>query len=250
MRTLLFTLVLCGTLHASAQDSIDPIETDRPDQTESPSVVAVKHIQIETGFSAESAEGELRIFHPDILWRVGIFKTTELRVITTISSSKDSTGKFKAGIAPVEIGFKTVICKEYKARPKIAFLAHLAIPYLSSKNQRTKYFAPNFLFAMQHTIKEYIILSYNIGTNWDGISPDPIFIYTITNGFVVKKKWYFYYEFFGQIPLKMRSTHTFDAGLAYMIRKNMQVDLSAGIQLFPFAKGWYSSIGYSFRLPH
>ena len=253
MKNVLFILC-CSFLSLSnaqenAAESIEPIATDRPDQTETPEVLPFKYFQMETGFNVESENGELKFVHPTILWKVGIFRSTELRLITEISSIKDSIGKYKVGLAPIEIGFKTAICEEKKARPKISFLAHIAIPYLSTKNQRTKYFAPNFRFTLEHTLKRNISLGYNAGMEWSGDSPYPSFIYTIVNGFHVKEKWYLYYEFFGDIPIKDKSTHTFDAGIAYLIKKNMQIDLSAGFQLYPFVKGWYASIGYSFRVP-
>lgn len=84
---------------------------------------------------------------------------------------------------------------------------------------------------------------------WTGELPHPSFIYTIVNGFDVSEKVYLYYEFFGDIPIKKISTHTFDAGLAYLIKQNQQIDISAGFQLYPFVKGWYASLGYSFRIP-
>ena len=254
MNKIIFTLLCLSVFHINAQekvtDTLESIATDRPDQTETPDVVPFKYFQMETGFNIESEEGELHFINPTILWKVGIFKSTELRLITDVSSQKDSTGKYKVGLAPIEIGFKTAICEEHKFRPKISFIAHMAIPYLSTKNQRTKYFAPNFRFTLEHTLKKNISLGYNVGMEWNGNSPYPSFIYTIVNGFDLTDKWYLYYEFFGDIPLKEISTHTFDAGIAYLIKDNMQVDLSAGMQVFPFAKGWYASLGYSVRLPH
>lgn len=232
-----------------AINNIEPFATDRPDQTETPSVVPFKYFQMETGFNIQSQNKEMSFVYPTILWKVGIFKSTELRVITDVSSIKDSIGKYKVGLAPIQIGFKTAICEEQKARPKISFIAHMEVPYLSTKNQRTKYFAPNFRFALEHTLKENISLGYNLGMDWNGDSPNPSFIYTLVNGFNLTDKWYMYYEFFGDIPIKEKSTHTFDAGVAYLIKNNMQIDVSGGFQLYPFVKGWYTSIGYSIRLP-
>jgi hypothetical protein len=192
---------------------------------------------------------ELSYVHPAILWKVGILKSTELRLITEASTFKDTTGSYTTGLAPVQIGFKTAICEERKARPKISFIGHMAVPYVSTKSQRTQYFAPNFRFTLEHTLTKRISLGYNAGMEWDGISPYPSFIYTIVNGIDIRGKWYFYYEFFGDFPVNRPSTHTFDGGFAWLIKDNMQLDFSGGFQLFPFNKGWYVSLGYSFRVP-
>jgi hypothetical protein len=253
MKKLLLIFLCIISSYVYAQKNLsgaeEPIATDRPDQTETPDVVPFKYFQMEMGFNIESQHKELSFVHPTILWKAGIFKSTEIRLITDISTLKDSTGKYRSGLSPVQIGFKTAICEEKKARPKISFIAHMAVPYISTKNQRTKYFAPNFRFTLEHTLKKNLILGYNVGMEWDGESPYPSFIYTIVNGVDITDKWYFYYEFFGDIPVDRKSTHTFDGGFAYLIKNNMQIDISGGFQLYPFVKGWYTSIGYSFRVP-
>ncbi|HRH57630.1 MAG TPA: transporter [Chitinophagales bacterium] len=251
-RVLVFTFCCVTTFLFSQEkegESIGSISTDRPDQTETPDVVPFKYFQMETGFNVESQNKQLSFVHPTILWKAGIFKSTEIRLITDLGTMKDDSGRYRTGLAPVQIGFKTSICDERKARPKISFIAHMAVPYISTKDQRTRYFAPNFRFTLEHTLKKNLILGYNVGMEWDGESPYPSFIYTIVNGIDITDKWYFYYEFFGDIPVDRKSTHTFDGGFAYLIRNNMQIDISGGFQLYPFVKGWYTSLGYSFRLP-
>jgi hypothetical protein len=247
MRFVISTCLLI--LYYSAFSQPDPIETDRPDQTETPSLVPLKHFQVEMGFNIESNEQELSYVHPTILWKMGVFRAAEVRLITDIVSAKDSNGVYRVGLAPVQIGFKAAICEEKKGRPKISFIGHLAIPPISTKSQRTKYVAPNFRFTLEHTLKENISLGYNIGMEWDGFSPQPAFIYTIVNGYNLSQSWYLYYEFFGDIPIGERSTHFFDLGLAWLIKNNLQADLSGGMQVYPFAKGWYTALGFSFRLP-
>ena len=253
MRKTVFIFLCCLSNFLFSQEKevnpIPSISTDRPDQTETPDVVPFKYFQMEMGFNVESQNKELSFVHPTILWKVGILKSVELRLITDISSLKDTSGRYKTGLAPFQIGFKTSICEERKARPKISFIAHMAVPYISTKNQRTKYFAPNFRFTLEHTLKKNIILGYNVGMEWNGESPYPSFIYTLVNGVDITDKWYFYYEFFGDFPVNRPSTHTFDGGFAYLIKNNNQIDISGGFQLYPFVKGWYTSLGYSFRVP-
>ncbi len=254
MKKLFFACFCCLCFSVWSKPEIDtliePISTDRPDQSESSAAIPFKYFQMEFGMNIESADKELQFVHPTILWRVGILKSTELRLTTDIVSQKDTTGKYKVGLVPMSIGFKTAICEEQKARPSIAILGALQIPYLSTKNQRTTYFAPSMRLAFGHSFKKNISLGYNGGIEWDGFSPQPIFVYTLVNGIGIGKKGGFYYEFYGEIPIQAQSSHNFDTGFTYQIKNNMQIDFSGGIQLFPFAKGWFASIGYSFRIPN
>lgn len=249
---LLFSCCLFLNISAQEKDTteIESISTDRPDQSESPTVLPFKHFQMEIGVNVESEEKELSFVHPTILWRIGILKSTELRVTTDVLTQKDTTGKYKVGFAPMSIGFKTKICEERKARPAIAILSAVTIPYLSTKIQRTKYFAPEIIMAFEHSFKKNIGLGYNGGMRWDGFSPQPAFIYSVVNDIGFAKTCSFFYEFYGEIPIQQRSTHSFDTDITWVIQNNMQIDFSGGVQLFPFAKAWFTSIGYSFRVPN
>lgn len=248
MRSWLFTCYLvAGTTIGYGQT--EPIETDRPDQTETPAIVPLKHFQLESGFNLESFDKQFSYVHPTLLWKAGILRSTEVRLITELITSQDSSGRWRTGLAPVQLGFKTAICEEKKGRPRISFIGHIAVPPFSSKSQRTKYVAPNFRFVLDHTLTDKISLGYNLGMEWDGISPQPAFIYTIANGYDLSGKWYFYYEFFGDFPVGERSNHAFDLGLAWLIRNHIQADVSGGFQLYPFVKSWYMALGLSIRLP-
>src|SRR6187455_1650110 len=81
------------------------METDRPDQTESPVITKKKYIQTEIGFNYEK-DGDLHAFvHPTILWKYGACSRFEFRLITEfVSVQTPSTipdGKeIKTGILP------------------------------------------------------------------------------------------------------------------------------------------------------
>ena len=248
MQRNIITLVLLRYLSCGFSQT-QTIETDRPDQTETPALVPLKHFQLESGFNIEKTDGQFTYVHPTMLWKVGILRSTELRLITEVITTQDTAGTWRTGLAPVQLGFKTAICEEKKGRPRISFIGHIAVPPFSSKSQRTKYVAPNFRFVLDHSLTDKISLGYNAGMEWDGFSPQPAFIYTIANGYDLSDKWYFYYEFFGDFPVGERSNHSFDMGLAWLIRNNLQADISGGFQLYPFVKSWYTALGFSVLLP-
>jgi len=132
--------------------------------------------------------------------------------------------------------------------PTTSFIGHLTIPRLASENFQATYFAPAFRFTMQHTLSEKFALAYNLGAEWDGESPEPIFIYTLTTGYSISEKFGAYVEAYGFVPQISMSDHRFDGGLNYLFRPNILFDISGGVGLTENAPDYYAALGFSFRL--
>src|SRR5678815_5712327 len=91
-RFLFCCLMLMLLSRAGAQlIMIDPIDTDRPDQTESPVTISKNWMQIEHGFDAET-DNENSILGSSTLFRYGLSERVELRVclLYTSPSPRDS----------------------------------------------------------------------------------------------------------------------------------------------------------------
>jgi len=240
---ILFT---AGIGNCFAQD-LPSIETDRPDQTESPSIVPKNYLQFENGFSYEKTDKHSNEYIlPSTLTKFGINDHLELRLITEFMIEDDIDEK-TTGLAPVMVGFKTRLFEEKGIIPLTSFIAHLSLPKLASKNFKTEYYAPEFRFTMQHTISEKQTLSYNLGAEWDGISPEPTFIYTLTSGFEFTEKLSAYVELYGFVPQLQQADHRFDAGLTYLLNPNHQLDISGGFGLSETSPDYFIALGYSFR---
>jgi len=243
---LLFSISLFIGCSAFSQ-VLPPIQTDRPDQTECPFITPVKFVQIETGFMYEEpSKSESSVTHPSILWKYGVNDRLEFRLITELETAKLPGGKV-SGLNPVTVGFKTNLAQERGILPMISFIGHLTIPDLAGKDMKATYYAPAFRFTMQHTLSDKVSLGYNLGAEWDGESPEPTFIYTLTSGFALSEKFGSFIELYGFAPQKGKADHRFDAGLTYLINSNVMVDLSGGVGLTPNALDYFISTGFSFR---
>ena len=226
----------------------EPIQADRPDQTETPAIVPQGMFQIETGFTFQknddlSSSNSL----PSVLWKYGVNDNFELRIITEFFSEKINTEKFD-GFAPIYVGFKVTLAEEKGIVPKTSFIAHIGLPNAASKKYKTDFYAPEFRFVMQHTLSKKISLSYNLGAECDGFSAEPIFIYTIATGYSISNKIGSYIEIFGFSPQKNKSNHSFDGGVTYLINENIMLDLSAGFGITKTAPDRYFAAGFSFRI--
>jgi hypothetical protein len=246
--SLFVSLLLMGITASIQGQSMIPIATDRPDQTECPFIVPKGYLQAEHGLIYEKINKTSRAMtHPSILWKYGISDNFEFRLITEIVSEKELT-KPITGLTPIVVGFKTKIAEEQGLLPKVSFIGHLSIPNWASKALKTNYYAPSFRFTMQHTLSNKLALAYNLGAEWDGETPSPTFIYTLTTGYSLTEKLGAYLEFYGFAPQNQSTDHRFDGGLTYLINPNLMLDISGGLGLTSNAPKSYISVGFSYRI--
>ncbi len=174
MTKLIFAtaLSLFSFIQLDAQEK-GRMETDRPDQTESPYLTKHRFVQGEIGFNYEKAQGFKTLVHPTALWKYGISKKFEFRLITELVSVETPLlipdgNDFISGLLPVQLGGKLAFWEEKGLLPKTSLIFHIAAPRISSRKFRASKWAPNFRFVMQNTLSENIGLGYNFGAEWDG----------------------------------------------------------------------------------
>src|SRR5215217_9259845 len=86
MNRILFSMAFfCVSITAFSQDPIR-IDTDRPDQTESPFTVPKKYFQGEFGFNKENFDNkDYNILFPTFLLKYGLHKRFELRLESSLT---------------------------------------------------------------------------------------------------------------------------------------------------------------------
>ncbi len=248
----LYTLLLLLIAISSAAQETGRMETDRPDQTESPYLTKKNYLQAEIGFNIETHDKLKTIVHPTALWKYGVSAKFELRLITENVTQETPLlipqgNDFVSGILPIQIGGKIALGEEKGFLPKTSLIFHVAAPKLASKKFHAAKWAPNFRFVMQNSLTDNIGLGYNLGAEWDGETSIPAWIYTFAPGFNIGKKWYGYIEAFGEVRKNEKPSHAFDAGIAYYFSDNSKIDFSGGFGLTDAAIDNYFAIGYSFR---
>ncbi|HCQ13136.1 transporter, partial [Flavobacterium sp.] len=228
--------------------TIEPIQADRPDQTETPAIVPKGMFQVETGFTFQKNDAISKSFSlPTTLWKYGVNENFELRLITEFLSEEINNEKI-SGLSPIYVGFKVKLAEEKGIFPKTSFIAHIGLPNTASTRYKTDYFAPEFRFTMQHTLSEKFSLSYNLGSEWDGFSAEPIFLYTLTTGYAITPKIGSYIEVYGFAPQNDKANHNLDGGITYLINNNFMVDLSSSFGITDNAPDHYIAFGFSFRI--
>jgi len=223
------------------------IITDRPDQTESSSTVGKGNLQIESGiligFEGEAQTSNRQILAPTNLFRLGIFKSIEIRLLSQYEILKSDNLNID-GISDLEIGTKIQILKSAKNITEIAFLSHLIMPTGSTELNSDKFGTINKI-SISHEVIENIAIGYNLGYNNFGQGKGDL-TYSLALGFGINDKVGVYIEPYGEIVEFDDYVSNFDAGLTYLANENIQFDFSFGTGLNN--KMNYISIGFSWLI--
>ena len=231
----------------------EKIDTDRPDQTESPYTVPEKYFQCELGFGKENFKPEgYALAYPAFLLKYGISKRFELRIesnFITEHSQSVFTTKNATLLDPVEIGAKISLLEEKNILPKTSLIVHAGLPFTSTDYDGRQKCFTSFRFTMQNSLFSNIGIGYNLGAEWDGYSNAPAWIYTLSPNLNIGKKWYAYVEAFGFFKHNQCAQHNLDGGLAFYSSSNTKIDVSAGTGLGASLLKNYVAVGFSFRFP-
>ena len=188
------------------------ISTDRPDQTEGTHVLKNGDFQIESGWTFNSDGGSL-----NNLLRIGTFKGIELRFSTNlISGHEDMTGLFPS-LDNLEFGAKFKILDKKETLTKISFLSHLSL----STEYSDKSGGLLNRILVSHELSESFELAYNLGYSKYFEQDNGLLVYSL----VVAKSFGnlgAFVEIFGD------SYSNWDLGITYLIKDNLQADISYG----------------------
>lgn len=258
-RKFAFTISFLGIYTVNAQELPEQEEmiTDRPDQTESSSLVPKGSLQVETGAFYESVEEsgfETQVTgYNTSLFRYGLFENLELRLGFDVQEvnfrfrNQEIQGQ-ETGLSPLLLGAKIGIARENGIIPEMGFLGHIYLPFSASSQYKPETTGVDFRFAFSHTLSERSGLAYNIGAKWRDDNPEATYIFTLSYAYAISEKFGFFVEYFSDFPEDWMAVHSFDGGFTYSIKPNIQLDAYAGRGISedsPFLAG----AGISFRIP-
>jgi len=222
------TAILClSIVPARAQ-----LVADRPDQTESSRTVGRGYLQIESGFVLGFEPDEQymtrRILAPTTLFRYGVTRGIELRVVSQFETMKVLDEHYQ-GISDMEAGVKIQVLKKEGVNTEIAFISHLRLPTGTLEYFDERGGIINKL-SVSHSLNETLDLGYNLGYTYPG-SGNGNLTYSLALGIEVNDRVGMYIEPFGEVVDMSEFLLNADAGLTYLVRENLQLDFSFGTGL-------------------
>lgn len=271
-RILLGIILLFGTLTLTAQNELPPagienmdsvarqseIITDRPDVTESSSTVPHKTLQIESGIVYEKTNSqELHMenwFFGTTILRYGLWERFEIRAgsyyqLTQGEVRESSADTTEHGWGPVLVGFKVFVVKEKGLRPEISIIAEMTLRHIGSPTYRPTFSYPVAKLSASHTLTRDLSFGYNAGFAYNGENADGFFVYSAVLGYRITTRLSAFGEAFGTFDHGNLPNHRIDGGFTYLVRNNLQLDISAGMGFDKEVDKSFFSAGFSWRIP-
>lgn len=252
-------LIILLPVTTFAQNDIIPnISPDRPTQTVGPYIVPKGSFQIESGVIYTNTNDQTDIneqwSYATTMLRYGIFNNFEVRLNSSYESTtvyvKEAQGDSTYnGMGPVTAGFKITLAKERGIRPEIAIVASITFRHLGDENYSPTFSYPVGILAATNTLSKRFSLGYNIGFSYNGENADGFFIYTVYLGFQITNRLWSFAEVYGDFDNGAFPNHKLDAGLTYLIRHNLQFDVSGGTGISQNVDKYFLNGGISWRIP-
>ncbi len=249
-RALLLSLMAhVGTGIASAQST--DLVTDRPDQTESATVVPRGLMQVETGYLF-ARDGDVNGYEvPGTLFRIGLGGRMELRIGHAGTVGRE--GRHGAGDS--KLGAKVNLIERADGwQPELAILGGLSLP-TGDDGFSSNSVDPSLLVSFAHKLSPKLSFGYNVGAAWESSADQPardaFIVYSLVLGVGLTDRLGTFLEFFGdrQTTGTTATGVSVDGGLTFLLTDIVQLDVYVGSGLRGPTDDVFVGTGLSFRLP-
>jgi hypothetical protein len=244
-------------------DLSKPLETDRPDFTESPTTVGQGVLQVEGGYTfTYDREGDTRTTDhsfPETLFRLGMFADWfELRLDWNYEVQRTSTDGAvdnESGANDLNIGCKIALTPQDEMLPETGVILEMTVPSGGDDFTADRVLPGiNYCFSWNLDKDEKWSLSGStaFGGEADDVTNDPFtqFSQSLSLGHEFNDKVHVYVEWYVLSPLGADTNPAQDyinGGFAVLINKDVQWDIRAGAGLNEGADDFFAGAGLSIR---
>lgn len=252
-----------GTSFSGGPPSMcEPLETDRPDYTESPVTVGYGVVQLEMGYTytydSDPAGSTRTHSYPGALLRVGMLaEWFELQIEWGFTDERENVfggvTDTTSGAEDLELGCKVALTPQECLLPETALLLQMAVPTGSAADSADEVL-PGFIYVYGWDISDDWTTAGQTQLNraLDGVTNEPYveFSQSWTVGVSLTERIGGYSEWFVLAPSGADTDHTqhyYDGGFTYLVNNNLQLDLEAGIGLNGAADDYFIGTGLAVR---
>lgn len=212
--------------------TVEPISTDRPDQSDGVYTVPGGVFQLENGVNI--AED---LLVNDLMVRYGLGKRTEARVVLDAGGVSGETG-----LLPVVFSVKQRVLDGRGARPSVALVGYAGFGSLATGDLREEGISTELKLAFEHELADRWALGYNLGTN------DPFRNLNVTGnlGWSASDRTAVFVEYFATFGPEPPA-HNVDAGVLFALAPVLQLDMAGGRSLVAEEDRAFFTLGISYR---
>ncbi|HYG64556.1 MAG TPA: transporter [Thermoanaerobaculia bacterium] len=252
------TLLLAGPAGAFDLSGLpEPLVTDRPDFTESPSVVPSGHFQVEGGATFTRVEEEDADTFGEILVRIGLGKGLEARIGVPSYERLDAQAGTISGYGDPSLGFKLRLTpdppsEKTPGRPEAALILSTSIPE-GDEELSDGAWQPEARVALSWGLGARFSLSSNVGYAYpeDPGSGDRFdqFLASLSLGIALTDRLGAFVEGYGFSGETVDGSETtyMDAGLTWLVANDLQLDVRAGRGFNDADPDWFVGAGAALR---
>jgi Putative MetA-pathway of phenol degradation len=235
----------------------EPLISDRPDFTESSSVVGLGALQVETGYTyTHDDDGTDRTIghsYPETLFRYGVLANwLEFRLAANYGR-EETNGVRNSGADDLYLGFKVGLTAQEGWRPEMALVPQMTVPSGGSDITSGEVLALlNWLYGWD--LNEFISPagSTQFNRSLDRVTDASYteWAQSWTVGYSLAERLGAYTEYFGLYPSGAdteRVQHYVNGGFTYSISNDIQWDIRAGYGLNDAADDYFLGTGLVFR---
>ena len=233
MKKLLLIGLIGMTFSVFAQDR-DPIVTDRPTQSAAVNTVGKNSLLIESGFIHEAVTDFVNVNSFNTLLRYGIGEKVELRFSGILNKPENES----LDLGNASLGAKVHILDKEEAFINMSIIGQINLPINEVNDELSSELRLNF----QNQLSDRLGLSYNLGTVISEQFEDFTPFYTLSFGFLINEEFSVFAEPYGFF-LDDESDHRFNTGLIYLIKNNLQFDISGGVGLSEISPDYFLGFG-------
>ncbi len=226
---------------------LEPMETDRPDFTETTQAVPKGSIQLESGLFWEKDEGTRTLHVPEALFRLGIRRGTELRFVAPEYLRGRGQAKINQ-LGDIEVGMKQEL-GTLPGQIDLALMPMLTLP--TGANQvSANSFDPSLTLLWSRAFGSKTEIGGNLEFVFSSLSGAGrgTFIPTFVLSRQLTPKWGALVEYRGEFSSEGASPQLLHYAITYSPSPRNQFDLRLAHPLNKSAPAFLVGLGYSLRL--
>ncbi|MFT7157376.1 MAG: hypothetical protein ACI8Q1_002395 [Parvicella sp.] len=253
-RSILIWICLCFSIPTIAQYS-ENIRSARPGQAVGPFTTGKELFQVQTGVNytnytnnETARDGNIVEYLASL--RYGVLENMEIRSAFKVRRDKINTRpepsrKF-GGLSFWNVGLRYNIVSGTGFKPSFGVQGDIKLTWVDPQYRSSK-ISPRIMLIHGQRLTEKIGVTTNFSMTLNGESDKALLGYIVKFSFPIAKKWTSFIENYGQ-GTSVAFLSRWDTGLAYLVNKDLQLDLFSGFGINNGQKEWFIDTGISWRV--